>query len=72
MGDRRLAWSYLAVEDAEFWQPLMGYLDQIRVPQTPVIDGRAFSVFAHDWRANAPRVATTPVHRAGALRRYPR
>ena len=71
-GDRRLAWSYLAVEDAEFWQPLMGYLDQIRVPQTPVIDGRAFSVFAHDWRANAPRVSTTPVHRAGALRRYPR
>jgi len=71
-GDRRLAWSYLAVEDAEFWQPLMGYLDQIRVPQTPVIDGRAFSVFAHDWRANAPRVVSTPEHRAGALRRYPR
>ena len=71
-GDRRLAWSYLAVEDAEFWQPLMGYLDQIRVPQTPVIDGRAFSMFAHDWRANAPRVVSTPVHRSGALRRYPR
>jgi DNA-binding SARP family transcriptional activator len=71
-GDRRLAWSYLAVEDAEFWQPMMGYLDQIRVPQAPVIDGRAFSVFAHDWRANAPRVVSTPVHRSGALRRYPR
>ncbi|HEX4246972.1 MAG TPA: BTAD domain-containing putative transcriptional regulator [Pseudonocardia sp.] len=71
-GERRLAWSYLAVEDAEFWQPLMGYLDQIRIPLTPVIDGRAFGVFAHDWRANAPRVSTTPVHRSGALRRYPR
>jgi DNA-binding SARP family transcriptional activator len=58
--DRRLAWSYTAVADPEFWQPLMGYLDQIRIPAAPTVDGRPFGMFAHDWRANAPRVASVP------------
>jgi hypothetical protein len=43
----RLAWSYILVEDAEFWGPHMRYLDH-----HPVADGR---LFARDWRVQ-------PVH----------
>ncbi|MDT7589499.1 MAG: hypothetical protein QOE32_7049 [Pseudonocardiales bacterium] len=69
--DRRLAWSYLAVSDPEFWQPLMGYLDQIRIPAAPLVDGRPFGMFAHDWRANGALVASVPA-RLGAPRPFRR
>jgi GTPase SAR1 family protein len=69
--DRRLAWSYLAVSDPEFWQPLMCYLDQIRIPAAPLVDGRPFGMFAHDWRANGALVASVPA-RLGAPRPFRR
>jgi DNA-binding SARP family transcriptional activator len=69
--DRRLAWSYTAVSDPEFWQPLMGYLDQIRIPAAPLVDGRPFGMFAHDWRANGALVASAPA-RMGAPRPFRR
>jgi GTPase SAR1 family protein len=69
--DRRLAWSYLAVSDPEFWQPLMGYLDQIRIPAAPLVDGRPFGMFAHDWRSNGALVASAPA-RLGAPRPFRR
>ena len=48
--DPRLAYSFAGLPDPELWQPLMDYLGQIRLPSSPMIDGQATGIFAHDWR----------------------
>jgi hypothetical protein len=48
---QHLAWSYVVVADREYCGPQMAYLDQHAVPAEPVIGGRPYTLFAHDWRA---------------------
>jgi DNA-binding SARP family transcriptional activator len=48
--DPRLAHSFAGLPDPELWQPLMDYLGQVRLPSSPMIDGQATGIFAHDWR----------------------
>ena len=48
--DPRLAYSFAGLPDPELWQPLMDYLGQVRLPSSPMIDGQATGIFAHDWR----------------------
>ena len=54
LGERRMAWSYAALAYPDFWQPLLDYIDQTRLPATPTLDGREFGIFAHDWRLEPP------------------
>jgi len=51
----RLAWSFAAVAEPERWRAMF---EVIRFPRTPAADfavgGRAYGVFAHDWRVDPP------------------
>jgi hypothetical protein len=46
----RLAWSYMVIADEKFWKPQMDYLEQWPIDKTPVVGGRSYTLFAHDWR----------------------
>jgi hypothetical protein len=46
----RLAWSYIAVAEPQFWQPQMDYLDQHLLPARPSVGSRECGLYAHDWR----------------------
>jgi hypothetical protein len=53
--DERIAWSFTVWSDPEYWQPLMAYTDQHLVERCrPEVDGRAYGIFAHDWRVTPP------------------
>jgi RecA/RadA recombinase len=47
----RLAWAFLAVADADYWEPLMSYLGFRRCPEAEFEVDRRYGVFSHDWRA---------------------
>jgi hypothetical protein len=48
----RLAWSFLAVADPDYWQQVFTY---VRLRRSPVaefsVGGRPYAVYTHDWRA---------------------
>ncbi|NJP31932.1 ATP-binding protein [Micromonospora thermarum] len=46
----RLSWTFVVYSNPEVWDPLMTHLGQQHVPETPVVDGRAFTIYAFDWR----------------------
>jgi AAA ATPase domain len=47
----RLAWSFVAVADADRMEPLFTSLHVWRAPDADFeVDGRRYGVFAHDWR----------------------
>lgn len=48
---QRLAWSYMVIADEKFWKPQMDYLEQRPIGNAPVVGGRSYTLFAHDWRA---------------------
>ncbi|WP_370076356.1 ATP-binding protein [Streptacidiphilus sp. MAP12-16] len=48
---QRLAWSYMVIADEKFWKPQMDYLEQRPIDQAPVVGGRPYTLFTHDWRA---------------------
>ncbi|GIJ46371.1 hypothetical protein Val02_32570 [Virgisporangium aliadipatigenens] len=53
--DERVAWSFAAMADPEYWEPLMAYTDQQLVQRCrPEVGGRAYGIFAHDWRVTPP------------------
>ena len=53
--DERVAWSFTAMADPEYWEPVMAYTDQQLVQRCrPEVGGRAFGIFAHDWRVTPP------------------
>ncbi|HTF50861.1 MAG TPA: ATP-binding protein [Pseudonocardia sp.] len=54
LGERRMAWSYTVLAYPDFWQPLLDHNGQARLPATPLLDGREFGIFAHDWRREPP------------------
>src|SRR5690606_5531195 len=47
----RLAWTFMATSDPEYWQPLFAYLNFQRSPEADFEVGRRYAVFSHDWRA---------------------
>lgn len=47
----RLAWTFMATFDPEYWQPLLSYLNFQRSPEADFEVGRRYAVFTHDWRA---------------------
>ncbi|HET6502817.1 MAG TPA: ATP-binding protein [Amycolatopsis sp.] len=47
----RLAWSYMVIADPKFWQPQMDYLDHEAIERAAAVNGRSYTLFAHDWRA---------------------
>lgn len=51
-----LAWTFLAVSDPDYWQPLLSYLNFRRSPEADFEVGRGYGVFTHDWRAEPPQV----------------
>jgi hypothetical protein len=51
----RLAWSFVAVADADYWQPLFSHLNFRFSPAAGFeVDGRRYAVYTHDWRAEPP------------------
>ncbi|MCD6031982.1 MAG: hypothetical protein K0S78_4164 [Thermomicrobiales bacterium] len=47
----RLAWSFLAIADPDYWRPAFSYLNLRRSPDTEfAVGGRRYGVFTHDWR----------------------
>ncbi|HEX2092977.1 MAG TPA: AAA family ATPase [Longimicrobiaceae bacterium] len=52
-----LAFTFLPVADAEFWNPFFSYIDLFRVPGADFrVGGREYRVFGHDWRVVPPLV----------------
>jgi hypothetical protein len=49
-----LAHVFLCHADPDLWTGAMAYTDFHRVPGVVTVDGRAFGLFAHDWRAVPP------------------
>ena len=47
----RLAWTFLAIADPDYWAPLMAYLNFRRSPEAEFEVDRRYGVFSHDWRA---------------------
>ena len=47
----RLAWTFLAIADPDYWEPLMAYLNFRRSPEAEFEVDRRYGVFSHDWRA---------------------
>ncbi len=47
----KLAWSFVAYADPDYWQPLYSYINFQRSPAADYeIDGQHYRVFSHDWR----------------------
>jgi hypothetical protein len=47
----KLAWNFIVMADPDFWLPHFTGIRMQRVPEADfVVDGRAYGVFAHDWR----------------------
>ncbi len=53
----KLAWSFAAYEDPDYWQPLYGYIRFLRSPEADFeIGGRPYRAFSHDWRSEPAQV----------------
>ena len=51
----RLAYSFLPVADAEFWELAAAYTDRSLIESAGFeTDGRKFGVYGHDWRVTPP------------------
>jgi hypothetical protein len=47
----KLAWSFAAYTDIDYWQPVYTYINFQRSPEADFeVDGRHYGVFTHDWR----------------------
>jgi len=67
----RLAWSFVATPDPALWRASMSWLGQQQLDETPLVDGRRYTLFGHDVRltpmeitferTNFGRIAPTPV-----------
>jgi hypothetical protein len=51
----RLAFSFFSCASPEFWAPMLGYANLIRLPEADFhVGGRHFGVYGHNWRAESP------------------
>ncbi len=47
----KLAWSFAAYDDTDYWKPLYSYINFQRSPEVDFeIDGQRYGAFSHDWR----------------------
>ncbi|TDB92144.1 ATP-binding protein [Micromonospora fluostatini] len=46
----RLAWSFIIASNPDFWHDLMVHIGHRPVPERPVLDGQAYTLFGCDWR----------------------
>lgn len=50
-----LAWTFVIFADAEYWRPVMSYINFRRATVADfTVEDRTYQVFAHDWRAEPP------------------
>jgi hypothetical protein len=47
----RLAWSFMAVAEPDFWHQVFTHLHLRRSPEAEFVVGRPYAVYTHDWRA---------------------
>ncbi|MDX1520655.1 MAG: AAA family ATPase [Anaerolineae bacterium] len=53
----KLAWSFAAYADPDYWQPLYSYVNFQRSAEADFeIDGRRYGVYSHDWRTEPAQV----------------
>ncbi|MGW4233371.1 hypothetical protein ACWEF9_29590 [Streptomyces sp. NPDC004980] len=52
----RLSWSYMAMAENAFWNPMMDYIDLHLLPEPVKSEGHRMSLYAHDWRLIPPRI----------------
>ena len=51
----RLAFTFFLCADPDFWAPMLGYANLVRLPEADFSVGdRRFGVYSHDWRAEPP------------------
>ena len=51
----RLAFTFFPCAGPEFWAPMLGYANLVRLPQADFrVGGHDFGVYGHDWRAESP------------------
>ncbi|HEX6033852.1 MAG TPA: hypothetical protein VFY83_05425 [Anaerolineales bacterium] len=51
----RLAFTFFPCANPDFWAPMLGYANLVRLPQADFsVGGRPFGVYGHDWRAEPP------------------
>ena len=51
----RLAFTFFPCASPEFWAPMLGYANLVRLPEADFRLGeRHFGVYGHDWRAETP------------------
>jgi hypothetical protein len=51
----RLAFTFFPCASPEFWAPMLGYANLVRLPEADFsVGARRFGVYGHDWRAEPP------------------
>jgi hypothetical protein len=51
----RLAFTFFPCASPDFWAPMLGYANLVRLPEADFLVGqRRFGVYGHDWRAESP------------------
>jgi hypothetical protein len=51
----RLAFTFFSCADPDFWAPMLGYANLIRLPEADFSVGeRRFGIYCHDWRVESP------------------
>jgi hypothetical protein len=66
----RLAWTFIAVADPDYWQDLFSYLNFQRSDEADFVVGRRYAVYSHDWRAE-PMLAWSELMEERELARHP-
>ncbi len=52
----RMAWSFVVLFDADFYEPIFTFIDFDRPPELQIeLDGRTYGMFARDWRSTSRR-----------------
>lgn len=52
----RMAWSFVVLFDADFYEPIFSFIDFDRPPELQVeLGGRTYGMFARDWRTTSRR-----------------
>lgn len=50
-----LAYTFFPVADANFWAPMLGYANIVRLPELDFeANGRTYGMYGHDWRSEPP------------------
>jgi hypothetical protein len=51
----RLAFTFFSCADPDFWAPMLGYANLVRLPEADFrVGDRRFGAYGHDWRVESP------------------